>query len=989
SDIRVSGLEMSIQRFNKLIKTKIGNKFSQQTLEEDKRTLLQTKQFIDVTVSTTLVPEKPDSITVNFDLTPRRLVQYIKVIGNRKISKTHILEEIGMKRGETRLDPYDVENGRLRILELYKNKGYNEPHVDILRGDRPEDIGVVYSIDEGVKQRVLKTEFVGNKIASSARLKSLIISKPGFLYVIGGDFSRERLDEDVTKLLEYYRRLGFFDARIDREFEEGEGYTGQGKPHAWVTVRYVIDEGPRYRVRNFLFEGNKVIPTPELDKLLKAKKNEFYDQAQIEEDRIAIKYAYQDRGYVLAEIDPKQILTDEEGYLDIRYEVTEKDRYRVRDILISYDGEEARTKSSVILNMLDIAPGQLLNGRKIRASETSLRRSGYFNDKPNEGPLPTIKIIPEDEVPAPNKSEYSPKKNNTKRPASGLGYNQTETPETSNQYAYIRPVSDQTIRGQMRQIPTGFGNTTTSGTTYSSGNSVYVAPATVPSQPAQQAPVSSYGDTSMYSNASSAAVSPTGTTTPSNLNNGYTYTAPQATNQGNTGYNTQATAPANTAVYGSTPSYGNPYAETPATAPPIAGSTTGMSSNTGPYGSMVSPQMAAAPGFNAAALGGRDAVFPGSPQQQQLSQALGPEMTAPPIKQADVVASVKEGRTGMFQASIGVNSDYGLVGNVSMTERNFDLFRPPTSLFRADGWRDAFRGGGQIFQVQASPGTEIQRYSVSWDVPYIFNTKTNFGISGLYAERSYTEWFESRIGSEVRLGYQWTPRFSTTLNGSYYNVKISDPLVSYVPDLNDALGRNDMYTLGLSASYDTRNHPFLPSEGYVINGGAEMVMGDYRFPRLSLDARTYHTLHKRYDNSGRWILGLRSAAGWMDDAPIYERFYGGGSRTIRGFEYREVTPRFRDTTFGLGGNFEWYNSAEVLIPLSGGDEFQLALFVDTGTVASTIKDLGTYRVAPGFGFRISIPMLGPAPLALDFSFPVSSDKHDIKQVFSFDMTGSR
>ena len=213
------------------------------------------------------------------------------------------------------------------------------------------------------------------------------------------------------------------------------------------------------------------------------------------------------------------------------------------------------------------------------------------------------------------------------------------------------------------------------------------------------------------------------------------------------------------------------------------------------------------------------------------------------IYDGDVLVKVQEGRTGMFQASVGVNSDYGLVGNLSFTERNFNLFRWPTSLCRADGWNNAFRGGGQIFSFQASPGTNVQSYRVSWDVPNVFNTKYLFGVTGLYGERSYDEWFEARYGGELRVGRQWTPRFSTTLNGGMYNVKISDPAVSFVPDLNEVLGVNRMYTVGLTATYDTRNHPYSPSAGYLIKGSAEAGLGDYNFPRVTLDGRYYKTLH--------------------------------------------------------------------------------------------------------------------------------------------------
>ena len=57
-------------------------------------------------------------------------------------------------------------------------------------------------------------------------------------------------------------------------------------------------------------------------------------------------------------------------------------------------------------------------------------------------------------------------------------------------------------------------------------------------------------------------------------------------------------------------------------------------------------------------------------------------------------------------------------------------------------------------------------------------------------------------------------------------------------------------------------------------------------------------------------------------------------------------------------------------------------FTDFGTVEQnvTIKD---FRVAPGFGLRITMPALGPAPIALDFAVPVSYADFDSQQLFSF------
>jgi len=63
-------------------------------------------------------------------------------------------------------------------------------------------------------------------------------------------------------------------------------------------------------------------------------------------------------------------------------------------------------------------------------------------------------------------------------------------------------------------------------------------------------------------------------------------------------------------------------------------------------------------------------------------------------------------------------------------------------------------------------------------------------------------------------------------------------------------------------------------------------------------------------------------------------------------------------------------------------------FVDFGTVEENVT-VNDFRVAPGFGARITVPAMGPAPIALDFAFPVSSADFDDEEVFSFSLGFSR
>ena len=77
-------------------------------------------------------------------------------------------------------------------------------------------------------------------------------------------------------------------------------------------------------------------------------------------------------------------------------------------------------------------------------------------------------------------------------------------------------------------------------------------------------------------------------------------------------------------------------------------------------------------------------------------------------------------------------------------------------------------------------------------------------------------------------------------------------------------------------------------------------------------------------------------------------------------------------------------SAEYTFPITAGDMIKGVAFVDFGTVEEEIEiNADNYRVAPGLGLRLNIPALGPAPLALDFAFPVAEADGDQRQIFSF------
>ena len=77
--------------------------------------------------------------------------------------------------------------------------------------------------------------------------------------------------------------------------------------------------------------------------------------------------------------------------------------------------------------------------------------------------------------------------------------------------------------------------------------------------------------------------------------------------------------------------------------------------------------------------------------------------------------------------------------------------------------------------------------------------------------------------------------------------------------------------------------------------------------------------------------------------PVFERFYAGGFRSMRGFEFRGVGPVI--SGFEIGGDFEWLNSLEYQVPILATDHLYGVVFVDSGAVERTV---GTMRVTTFF-----------------------------------------
>jgi outer membrane protein assembly factor BamA len=202
------------------------------------------------------------------------------------------------------------------------------------------------------------------------------------------------------------------------------------------------------------------------------------------------------------------------------------------------------------------------------------------------------------------------------------------------------------------------------------------------------------------------------------------------------------------------------------------------------------------------------------------------------------------------------------------------------------------------------------------------------------------------------------------------------------PDIAKYRGYSLAAGLNAGVRRDSRDSYIRPTDGSVLEFNYEQVFGDYTYPLVTGEYTSFWTTWSRLDGSGRHVLAFRTQASWAgDDTPVYDRFYAGGFRSIRGFQFRGVGPHVGE--YNVGGTFAFLNSLEYQIPVVPSDSLYVVGFVDSGTVGRSVS-LADYRVTAGVGLRIAMPqLLGPVPLAIDFGFPLRDAPGDKRQVFSF------
>lgn len=360
----------------------------------------------------------------------------------------------------------------------------------------------------------------------------------------------------------------------------------------------------------------------------------------------------------------------------------------------------------------------------------------------------------------------------------------------------------------------------------------------------------------------------------------------------------------------------------------------------------------------------------------------------------DLVYELSEKNTGNFLIGIGAGTESSVFGQIELSEANFDLFSP---------WR--FRGAGQKGRLCIQAGPRVQTYEASVTEPWFLDRQLELTVEVYRRQRWYDDYDVIRSGAAVTLSYPvkfwptWEAfgRLGVSLaaeyieyddvdNGYYYDPKRGDRF-RMLKEEEDRNGDKVEVPLEVFWKLDTRDRFIFPTQGHTVRLFGDIVGGDNEYWRVGFNVRKYFPVWKKYGHV--FQIGLRGETvdAFSDDLPLYDRLFLGGSKSIRGVDFREIAPRIyahenkKGRYTAWGGQTSWCMNMEYSVPVV--KMLRVAAFSDLGSVGEDEFDFDTawFCWSVGVGLRLDLEQF---PIRLDFATPVVDPDETVdEKVFTF------
>ncbi len=346
---------------------KIGTPFVANRTAEDIRAIFALGFFDDVQVR---VEDFEGGVKLTYVVTERPFVRDVLFSGNKKQDASTLLEKIDLKLG-TVYNPVEVNRAADKLKDFYETEGYFEvgitPEVEKLADG---DVTVTFKIAEGRRISIEQIVIEGTQGLTPKQVRVAMETQEREFYILRGTVQRQRLDEDIDRIIQLYNDHGYVQARVEKSEIDVD------REKARATIRIVVVEGPQFKVGGVDVTGNSLLPQEEIRKRIQLKSGDVFSRSKLRDSVTGVTDLYSAIGRASADVSPNTNQDTPNRLVNVVFEVVEGPETYVERINISGN---TRSEEKILRREIPMAEGDLFTSQKLTRAKQRLTNLNYFD----------------------------------------------------------------------------------------------------------------------------------------------------------------------------------------------------------------------------------------------------------------------------------------------------------------------------------------------------------------------------------------------------------------------------------------------------------------------------------------------------------------------------------------------------------------------------------------------------------------------------------
>jgi outer membrane protein insertion porin family len=373
---------LTLEEFRKKSKLKQGSRVSRDTASnamDRLRKLYQKKDRLEATVTLQKQTYNGSRKEVDYDFHANQGPEVKVSVEGVKISKSrmHLLIPIYQ---EGTIDNDLLNEGVFNIRDYEQQQGYFDSKVDVrVIGQATTNESVVFTVDRGVKHKVIAVDLKGNKYFTDDLLRERMRVQKADLYLRSGRYSPALVSGDVTAIQALYRANGFDQAKVSTDVKD-VSQSADGKPvkAGEISVTYTVVEGPQQKFGAVALNGVDGSRLQDVRALMNSQPGQPFSLVTLSGDRDTVLTYYLAHGFDQVKVEIRQAKESKDlDKTDVSLNVTEGQQVFVDKVLLS--GVE-KTRPKVVEQQVLVHRGDPLDQSALLQTQRNLYNIALFNE---------------------------------------------------------------------------------------------------------------------------------------------------------------------------------------------------------------------------------------------------------------------------------------------------------------------------------------------------------------------------------------------------------------------------------------------------------------------------------------------------------------------------------------------------------------------------------------------------------------------------------